>query len=188
MVGRLDGASRDGTLPWQLPGDWGYNVKKYQYLYPQRKATVMGTRQTWGAILVMLVGLLFVGADFGHADRGRYGDKGHGYKSHGHRSHGHRNHGHREHRHSGHGVRHGFKGSQVGIGIGLGTFWGSDWGWGPAWPGSAYPPVVMAPPPVMVQPSPLPPQYWYYCDTSQAYYPYVPQCPGGWRAVTPTLP
>lgn len=24
---------------------------------------------------------------------------------------------------------------------------------------------------------------WYYCDASKAYYPYVKQCPGGWRSV-----
>lgn len=26
---------------------------------------------------------------------------------------------------------------------------------------------------------------WYYCDASRAYYPYVKQCPGGWREVAP---
>jgi hypothetical protein len=57
------------------------------------------------------------------------------------------------------------------------------------------PPVVVAPPPVYVQPAPQvyvqppPPQpYWYYCDHPQGYYPYVPQCPGGWRQVTPPPP
>ena len=24
---------------------------------------------------------------------------------------------------------------------------------------------------------------WYYCDASKAYYPYVKECPGGWREV-----
>jgi hypothetical protein len=24
---------------------------------------------------------------------------------------------------------------------------------------------------------------WYYCDAAKAYYPYVKQCAGGWRAV-----
>ena len=137
----------------------------------------MGTRQKCVGIVVLVVGLLLLGADFGYTDRGRHGDKGHGYKSYGHRSHGHRSHWHRGHRHSGHG----FRSPRVGIGIGLGTFWGSDWG--PDWPGYAYPPVVVAPPPVVVQPSP--PHYWYYCDGAQAYYPYVAQCPGGWRAVSP---
>jgi hypothetical protein len=57
-----------------------------------------------------------------------------------------------------------------------------------------YPPVVVSPPPVYVQPSPQvyvqpPPQpSWYYCDSAQGYYPYIKQCPGGWRQVTPTPP
>jgi hypothetical protein len=66
---------------------------------------------------------------------------------------------------------------------------------GPYWPPYAYPPVVVSPPPVYVQPPPVaakplppPPQYWYYCDQLQGYYPYVQQCPGGWRQVLPTPP
>ena len=58
-----------------------------------------------------------------------------------------------------------------------------------------YPPLVVAPPPVYIQPPPRvyvqppPPQpYWYYCDTPPGYYPYVQQCPGGWRQVIPTPP
>jgi hypothetical protein len=57
-----------------------------------------------------------------------------------------------------------------------------------------YPPAVVAPPPVYVQPAPQvyvqqPSQpYWYYCANPQGYYPYVSQCPGGWRPVTPTPP
>jgi hypothetical protein len=38
------------------------------------------------------------------------------------------------------------------------------------------------------QPSAGPGRYsgsWYYCDASRAYYPYVKQCPGGWREVSP---
>ena len=70
--------------------------------------------------------------------------------------------------------------------------------------------VVIPPPPqpVVVQSSPAPvvvsppapsvyverndasqaPQAgdWYYCDASRAYYPYVKDGPGGWRAVSPT--
>ena len=51
-------------------------------------------------------------------------------------------------------------------------------------------------PPVVVQPSP--PQtyvqpgttahdeaYWYYCESSKGYYPYVKECPGGWTRVAP---
>jgi hypothetical protein len=63
---------------------------------------------------------------------------------------------------------------------------------GPYWAPYPYPPVVVSPPPVYVQPTPPvaaappPPQYWYYCDSAKAYYPYVSQCPGGWRQVVPT--
>ena len=77
----------------------------------------------------------------------------------------------------------------MGIGIGIGPFWGPYWGpyWAPyAYP-DVYPPVVAVPSTrVYVQPSA--PAYWYYCDNPRGYYPYVQQCPGGWRAVAPTPP
>jgi hypothetical protein len=55
------------------------------------------------------------------------------------------------------------------------------------------PPAYYAPPPVVVQeappaygPAPQPvEQYWYYCQDSKAYYPYVKQCPNGWMKVVP---
>ena len=79
-----------------------------------------------------------------------------------------------------------------GIVFPFGPFWAPYWE--PyAYP-YAYPPVVVAPPPpVYVQPSPPvaappPPSYWYYCENPAGYYPYVPQCPGGWREVLPTPP
>jgi hypothetical protein len=64
---------------------------------------------------------------------------------------------------------------------------------GSFWTPYAYPPVVVTPPPVYAPPPvyvkpPPPPQYWYYCDQLQGYYPYVQQCPGGWRQVLPTPP
>jgi hypothetical protein len=132
----------------------------------------MGTRPKWVGLLVMLAVLLGLSTLPGYADRGRHGDKGQAYTSHGHR---------------GRGFRHGFRGPRVrvGIGLGLGTFWGPYGGWGPYWPRYTYPPVVVAPPLVVVQPSP---HYWYYCDAAHAYYPYVQQCPGGWRQVLPTPP
>jgi hypothetical protein len=64
--------------------------------------------------------------------------------------------------------------------------------WGPYWTPYTYPPVVVAPPPqvyvppsppVAAQPPPL--SYWYYCADPQGYYPYVRECPGGWRQVAP---
>jgi hypothetical protein len=68
----------------------------------------------------------------------------------------------------------------------FGPFWTPYWGpYAYPYP-YAYPPVVVqSSPQVDVQPPPLPPA-WYYCDNPQGYYPYVQQCPGGWRQVTPT--
>ena len=62
------------------------------------------------------------------------------------------------------------------------------------------PPVIVAPPPaVVVAPrpatppsapaaTPAPSGTWYYCDAAQGYYPYVPECPGGWRPVPAAPP
>jgi hypothetical protein len=72
------------------------------------------------------------------------------------------------------------------------------WIGGPVWYPYPYyaPPVVVQPPaPVVVQP-PQPPSYvqrpdtvhdsyWYYCESSKGYYPYVKECPGGWMRVPP---
>ena len=30
--------------------------------------------------------------------------------------------------------------------------------------------------------------YWYYCGSANAYYPYVTQCPEGWKPVVPQAP
>lgn len=50
------------------------------------------------------------------------------------------------------------------------------------------PPVTAAPPnPPAPQTAP-PPQYWYHCDNPAGYYPYVPQCPGGWQKVPVSPP
>jgi hypothetical protein len=55
----------------------------------------------------------------------------------------------------------------------------------PFWAPYVYPPaVVQSLPPVVVQPSP-PQASWYHCDNPRGYYPYVQQCPGGWRPVAP---
>lgn len=57
-----------------------------------------------------------------------------------------------------------------------------------------YPPVVTVPaaPTTYVEqgapeaaPAAQPQGYWYYCDESKTYYPYVKECAGGWRRVTP---
>jgi hypothetical protein len=136
----------------------------------------------WAGILVMVAMLLVISALPGHTDRGGHGYKGHGSKGHEYRGHGHRGHGHRGWHRSG-GARVFIRPSLI---VPFGDYWGPDW--------EPYddPPVVVAPspqiyaqPPAPAQP---PPVSWYYCDAAQAYYPYVHQCPGGWRAVSPTPP
>jgi hypothetical protein len=137
---------------------------------PEEKGVMaMGTRRKWVGTLVILAVLLWISAVPGHTDRG-----GHGYKGHGHKGHGH-------------------GGSRVFISPRIVVPFGAYWR--PYWEPYPYPLVVIAPPPrVYIQPAPPiaaappPPLYWYYCDEVQAYYPYVQQCPGGWRPVTPTPP
>ena len=87
----------------------------------------------------------------------------------------------------------------VGVGVGFGPYWG--------WPGPYYyPPAYYPyyapayyPPAVVVASPPAPTQYverveqpqagyWYYCEASRGYYPYVKDCPGGWKAVPPAPP
>jgi hypothetical protein len=130
-----------------------------------------GMRQKWMRIGVILVALLVTSAVPGHAWRG-----GRGW-------------------HGGHGFRHGGR-VFVRPSIVIGSYWAPYWG--PYWAPYGYPSVVVTPPPqVYVEPAPQTPaqpapaqppaqSYWYYCDDPQGYYPYVQQCPGGWRPVAPT--
>ena len=81
-----------------------------------------------------------------------------------------------------------------GFGVGVPGFWPGYY-YRPYYPSYYYPPVVVAPaaPPVYIeqgtpQAAPAPAQannWWYYCAESEAYYPYVKQCPAGWQRVTP---
>jgi hypothetical protein len=87
----------------------------------------------------------------------------------------------------------------VGVGVGFGPYWGWP---GPywAWPGPYYYPApYYYPPTVVIAQPPGPTQYveraaepqagyWYYCETSRGYYPYVKECPSGWKAVPPAPP
>lgn len=98
-----------------------------------------------------------------------------------------------------HGFHHG---PRVSIGLGFGNYWGPGpywggpyWGPGPYWyPAPAYysQPVVVAPPApttyVERSDQPLQSGYWYYCESSRGYYPYVKECPSGWKAVPPSPP
>ncbi|HYB43385.1 MAG TPA: hypothetical protein VEL75_16515 [Candidatus Methylomirabilis sp.] len=95
-------------------------------------------------------------------------------------------------------------GSRVFVGVNVGVpLWGPVWG-----PPVVYPaPVLVAPPPIIVQ-SPPPPQtfverqpppppqvqaqaqpsqFWYFCQDSQTYFPYVKECPSGWLQVVPHM-
>jgi hypothetical protein len=67
----------------------------------------------------------------------------------------------------------------------------------PYYPYPAYgsPPVIVesAPSQVYIErdypPQPAPAQqYWHYCESARAYYPYVKECPGGWLQVVPQAP
>jgi hypothetical protein len=94
--------------------------------------------------------------------------------------------------HFGHGGGHfGHGGGHVSFGVLVGPQW-----WGPGWWGGPYPyypyyppqPVIVQPQPeIYVQPAPQPQEtgYWFYCQETQGYYPYVKRCPNGWMKVVP---
>jgi hypothetical protein len=51
--------------------------------------------------------------------------------------------------------------------------------------------VIQQQRPAYVQPAPQPEEetyYWYFCQESQGYYPYIKKCPGGWLKVIPPQP
>jgi hypothetical protein len=69
------------------------------------------------------------------------------------------------------------------------------------YPDPYVPPVIVQQPPVVIQqtppasttpqtttPPPPAPAYWYYCEASKNYYPYVSSCAGGWKKVPATPP
>ena len=86
-------------------------------------------------------------------------------------------------------------GPRIGFGIAIGPGWGYPY-YGPGYyPGYYYPPyapsVVVQSPPVYLEQNPAPAtadNSWYYCDRPQGYYPYVKECPAGWRKVAPQAP
>jgi len=68
----------------------------------------------------------------------------------------------------------------VGVGVGLPLVY--PYAYPYSYPVYSSPVVAESAQPVYVQPGQ---QYWYYCRDSQAYYPYVKECPGGWIKVVP---
>jgi hypothetical protein len=83
----------------------------------------------------------------------------------------------------------------------FGVYVGPSVMWGPAWGHPVYGPPFYYPPSVVVVPAAPPPpppvyieqsqpaaesqQYWHFCKSAKAYYPYVKECPEGWQRVLP---
>lgn len=71
----------------------------------------------------------------------------------------------------------------------LGWWWvvGGAWYFYPSpvypYPNPWEPSTVIVTPPTAIAPQAPPAEYWYYCEASEAYYPYVTFCPGGWKQV-----
>jgi len=85
-------------------------------------------------------------------------------------------------------------GGRIAIGIGFNfPIWGpAPYYYAPP-PAYYYPaPVLVSRPPVRYverqEAAPASTDWWYYCDQSRTYYPYVKTCPGGWQKVSPTPP
>ena len=78
---------------------------------------------------------------------------------------------------------HGFHGGGARIFVGVGPAWPAPWWYYPPQPAYVYaPPVIVQPAPVYVAPPP-PSQYWYFCQSFNAYYPQVQTCPEPWLTV-----
>jgi len=79
------------------------------------------------------------------------------------------------------------------VGIYFGPVW-DPWHYPPPYFYPPSPPIIIerTPPVYIEQPAPAAGRqsqssaYWYYCEGSGAYYPYVKTCPGGWQRVSPT--
>ena len=79
----------------------------------------------------------------------------------------------------------------------FGLYFGAPLYWHPYYPPPYYyPPTVVVPqsPPVYIErggqaeQAPADQGWWYFCRESNAYYPYVKHCPGGWEKVRPQPP
>ncbi len=86
---------------------------------------------------------------------------------------------------------HGPRG-RVHLGIHLGAPWYYPFWYHPWYPAPYYSESVVvqrSEPPVYVErdePASAPQGWWYYCEQSKSYYPYVKSCPSGWQKVAPT--
>jgi hypothetical protein len=93
-----------------------------------------------------------------------------------------------------HGGYRGYYGPRVTVGLGFGYGWPYAGYYGYGYP--YYAPYYAAPAYVQQQPTVYveqpqaqqvqqPTGYWYFCNDSRAYYPYVKECPSGWQRVAP---
>ena len=156
-----------------------------------------GTLPPWVGGLILLTTVLCASAIPGYTWRGGgHGGGGHGFHG-GHGRHGVHG-GHWGYRgHGGHGFYGGHGWGGVGVNIDVGPYWGAYWrpygypysylyGYLYGYPSTYAPQIAVQPAqPVVIQPPSSPP-VWYYCDNPAGYYPYVNQCPGGWRTVAPS--
>lgn len=98
--------------------------------------------------------------------------------------------------HYGHGFGH--VGAVVGGAIVAGALLSAPWAYAGTYYYPSYPAVVEVAPPAptvyIEQPRAVQPavadagSWWYYCNESGAYYPYVRECANPWQRVAPTPP
>ena len=70
--------------------------------------------------------------------------------------------------------------------VGGAVGFGYPWGWGYPPPYYYYP--VAGESVTYIEQGDAAPEaerWWYYCESSTSYYPYVRECPGGWERVAP---
>jgi hypothetical protein len=106
---------------------------------------------------------------------------GHGHVNGHHHGHHHKSFGHHHHGHHHHGA------AFVGFGVGFAYPW--SWYYPPPYyyPGYYYPYPAQPVTYVEQGAAPAAAGWWYYCEASRTYYPYVKECPSGWQRV-PALP
>jgi hypothetical protein len=80
---------------------------------------------------------------------------------------------------------HGHSHQRVFVGGAVG--FGYPWGWWYPPPYYYYYPVPGEPVSYIEQgdAAPAAERWWYYCESSTSYYPYVRECPAGWERVPP---
>lgn len=72
---------------------------------------------------------------------------------------------------------------RVHFGVQIGPYWGPWWGAPPIYTR----PIVIEPEPPIVIDQTIPPvDYWYFCRPANTYYPYIKECPAPWEKVPAT--